>query len=208
MRLSQRLCVVLLAGALSVSVAAAAPGEKGQRAPGAGKAAVAAPAILSKLDLTPDQQTRIRAAAATLKSERQKAQALSTSEEKRQAMRTAAMNYQTTLKSVLTAEQQEQLKGMAQTARQYRGSGRIGQQVATMNLSSEQKSKIQAIMARYQPEMQKLRAEQRSASDKQSLRGRMQELNEKLMQEMKAVLTPAQLQQMGPVRGARKNAGR
>jgi Spy/CpxP family protein refolding chaperone len=95
---------------------------------------------------------------------------------------------------------------MAQSAREYRGMGRMGQNLAGVNLTDEQKGKIKAIVARYEPEVQKLRTEQKNVTDKQTFRGQVQDLNRKMMQEIKAVLTPEQVQQMGQGQRPRKNA--
>jgi hypothetical protein len=207
MRVTQRLATVLLAGTMSLSLCVAASAQKGQKGqPGQKRAAAAvvAPALLSKLDLTGDQQVKIKAATATLQEERKKAQGLSTPKEKKQANQQALQAYQATLKSTLTAEQQQRLAQMMAQAREYKGMGPMGNQLVGIDLSDEQKQKIQAIGARYEPELTKLRQSVKESNDKKAVRGQMQDLNRKMMAEIKAVLTPEQQKSLAPAGRAKK----
>jgi Spy/CpxP family protein refolding chaperone len=204
MRVPQRIAAVVMAGAMSLSLAVAASAAKpakGAKAP----AAAVAPIMLEKLDLNADQKAKVKDATVSFQAEQKKAQDLSTPKEKRQALMAARQSYQTALKAVLTPEQQQKLEGMMKEAAEYKGLGRMGNNLVGMNLTSDQKEKIKTIGDKYEPELAKLRAEQKGATDKAAGRKQMQGVQSKMMDEVKAVLTPEQLSQMPKAKGKKKN---
>jgi Spy/CpxP family protein refolding chaperone len=67
-----------------------------------------------------------------------------------------------------------------------------------LNLTDDQKTKVKAIGTKYQPELMKLRQEQRTATDRRAVQQQITALNQKIMEEVKAVLTPEQIKQLPP----------
>jgi Spy/CpxP family protein refolding chaperone len=95
----------------------------------------------------------------------------------------------------------------AKAAGKHRGA-RMTAMLERLNLSAEQKARIQTIRTRHREEMRSLR--QQSSGDREALRGRIRELKTKHRAEYMAVLTPQQQQQLREeiqkARAARKNA--
>jgi hypothetical protein len=198
MRPFPRLAPILLAGALTLALSGgAALAQKGAaRGP-----AVASPVLLKRLDLNADQQAKANAAAEAYKAEQQKANALE-GKEKRQAMKAARDRYTADLNAALTPEQQKQLQAWQAEAQQY---GEVGPMLVGMTLSDEQKSKIKEINAKYDPQVQKLRADMKSASDKTALKAQISDANKQRMGEIRAILTPDQQKQLPVAKKGKKN---
>ncbi|HEU4752209.1 MAG TPA: Spy/CpxP family protein refolding chaperone, partial [Armatimonadota bacterium] len=105
------------------------------------------------------------------------------------------------VKEVLNAEQQTQLATLLAEARELRSVGPgLAAQLAGLNLTAEQKTKVKEIGAKYQPEMSKLRASLRDATDKAPIQAQLREQQTKMTDEVKAALTPEQAQKLTPVR--------
>jgi Spy/CpxP family protein refolding chaperone len=197
MRPFSRLAPILLAGALSLALSGGALAQKGAaRGP-----AVASPVLLKRLNLNADQQAKANAAADAYKAEQEKANALQ-AKEKRQALKAARDKYQADLNAALTSEQQKQLQEWQAEALQY---GEVGPVLVGMNLSDEQKGKIKEINAKYDPQVQKLRADMKSASDKTALKAQIADANKQRMGEIRALLTPDQQKQLPTARKGKKN---
>lgn len=196
MRIAQRLASVLLASALALSLAVAASAAQGAKGQHHGTHAISQ-VWLNRLNLSADQQAKIKSATDGYQVELQKTQSL-TGKEKRQATRQARTTYQNTVQAVLNPDQQKQLETMQAEARQYHDMGGVGNRLVGLNLTEEQKSKVKAICDKYQPEIQKLRASQKEATDKRAVRTQRRDLNQKMADEVKAVLTPDQQQQFQP----------
>jgi Spy/CpxP family protein refolding chaperone len=161
--------------------------------------------MLQRLNLTADQQTKLKSAGDAYRADVEKARGMTDPQQRRQAMRQARQSYETALNAALTADQQAQLKSMRDEARQYRAFGPVGTQLVGLKLTDEQKTKIKAIAAKYQPEVDKLRASQRSGSDREQLRSQSRELRRKMRDEVMAVLTPEQQKQINSEPTARAN---
>ena len=71
-------------------------------------------------------------------------------------------------------------------------------QLVGLNLTSEQQGKIKEIAARHQPEIEKLRSSLRDATDKKPVRNQIRDLQAKMLDEVKAALTPGQIAQLQP----------
>ncbi|MGV3722898.1 MAG: Spy/CpxP family protein refolding chaperone [Actinomycetota bacterium] len=192
----RRVAAGLLTAALSLSLMTASLAQRG-RGGGGGYPA----AIITRLALTDEQKAKVQAAADALKAENQAAQALTTPKEKRQAGKAARDKYAAAVKSALTPDQQTRLDAMLAEAKQFPELGPQAGQMAGLNLTDEQKAKVKEIGVRYQPELQKLRASQKDASDKQAVMAQIREQQGKMMTEIRAVLTPEQRKQLG---GGRK----
>jgi Spy/CpxP family protein refolding chaperone len=195
MQKPQRIVATVLAGALALSLSVAAFAQQGGRRGGFNGVPQA---FLTKLNLNADQQTKMKAAGDALKADMEKVNALTTPDEKKQARMKAIADYKATVDSTLTPDQQKQLQGMMEEAKEYQGLGGLGNQLVGLNLTAEQKTKVKEIAAKYQPEMQKLRDEQKAATDKTAGRQQMRELGMKIFEEVKAVLTPDQQKQFMP----------
>lgn len=190
-----RVAAGLLAGALSLSLAVAsfAQADGGGRRGGASIPV----AILKKLELTDEQKSKIQAAADALKTDNDAAQQLSTPKEKRQAGKAAREKYEAAVKAALNADQQTKLTAMLGEMQQYSDLGPLAGQMVGLNLTDEQKGKIKEIAGKYQPELRKLRASQKDATDKQAVMAQIREQQQKMMGEVRAVLTPEQREQLG-----------
>jgi Spy/CpxP family protein refolding chaperone len=190
MRLTQRLWAVAVAGALTLTLSSDALAQKGKKA---GPRGAVPQVFLNKLQLTAEQKTKIDAATAEFDKASEAAKALTTPKEKRQATKRARDTYEGAVHSALTPDQQKSLLAMQQEAAQYAGMGPIGNQMVGLNLTDDQKGKIKEIQGKYQPELEKLKAEQKGASDKKPIAAQIKDVNAKMTQEVKAVLTPDQL---------------
>src|SRR5205085_1841062 len=106
-----------------------------------------------------------------------------------------------------THDQRVQLEALRTESRQYQDLGPAGTRLAGLDLSEEQKSKIGEILAKYAPDVQDLRASLKTASDKQAVFGQLRDLQEKMLAEVKAVLTaPQQLRLQPPAQPAAQPA--
>lgn len=194
-----RVAAGLLAGTLSLSLATAAFAQAGG---GRGRGPVIPPAILNKLELSDEQKSKVQAAGDALKMDNEAAQKLSTPQEKRQATRAAREKYLAAVKSALNPDQQARLTAMLEEVKQYSELGPMAGQFVGLNLTEDQKGKVNEIAGKYQPELQKLRASQRDAADKQAVMAQIRERQQKMMAEIRQVLTPEQRKQLG---GGRRN---
>lgn len=189
MRLPQRLGAILGAGILSLTLATAAFAQ--QRA----AVAPAPPAIVARLGLNADQEGRVKAAGDALQAELKRIMTLSTAAEKRAARKDAGEKYQAALKEVLTPDQQKKLDEMLAESRQFRGMGAAGPRMVGLGLTEEQKTKIKGITDKYAPEIDKLRASLKDATDKKAVTDQRKEVEAKMVAEIRDVLTPDQQKQ-------------
>jgi Spy/CpxP family protein refolding chaperone len=199
MRVSLRLAAIALAGALSLSVLTAASAQRrnggfgGRRRGGV----VLSQAWLDHLNLSADQQAKVKAATETYRADLEKARGLS-GDERRQASQQARTTYQSALNAALNADQQKQLQAMRDEARELRDLGPMANQLVVLNLTDDQKSKIKAILSKHEPEIEKLRSSAQDGGDRTALRTQMRDLSQKMRDEVKAVLTADQQKQLGP----------
>lgn len=195
MHIPSRVAAGLLTAALSLSLMTASLAQQGRG--GGGYPA----AIITKLQLTDEQKAKVQAATEVLKTENAAAQQLTTPKEKRQAGKAARDKYEAAVKGALTPDQQTRLDAMLAEAKQFPELGTQAGQMVGLNLTDEQKAKVKEIGGKYQPELQKLRASQKDATDKQAVMAQIREQQGKMMAEIREVLTPEQRKQLG---GGRK----
>ncbi len=193
MRIAQRIGAILIAGALSLSLAGAAVAQGGRGA----RAQTIPQTWLNRLNLNDEQKAKVKTATDAYRAELQTASSL-TGQERRQASRKARETYESAVNGTLNAEQSKQLNAFKEEAKQYEGMGQAANAMVGLNLTDEQKTKVKAIGAKYQPELMKLRQEQRSATDRQAIQQQITAANQKMMEEIKAVLTPDQIKQLPP----------
>jgi Spy/CpxP family protein refolding chaperone len=199
MRRSLRLAAVLMTGALMLSPAVIASAATGAKSSHQGHGvAVISQAWYSRLNLTPDQQTKVQAANDTYRADMEKARSLTAPDQKKEAARQAHRAYRDAIQAVLTPDQQNQLQSMMAEAREYHNLGPVGVQLVGLNLTSEQQAKIKEIAARHQPDVEKLQSSLKEAADKKPIHEQIRDLQGKMLDEVKAVLTPEQVAQLQP----------
>lgn len=174
---------------LGLCMPASAQGQRGRRG-----AQTIAPAILARLNLTSEQQTKIRAAEDAFRARIQEL-ANATPQERRQGQQEARRTYLSAVQAALTDEQKKKLDELQAQVQEYQrmGLGQMSAALAGIELSADQKTKLKEIGAKYQPEFQALRA---PGGDRQATMQKQRELNQKVTQEVRAILTEEQLKQL------------
>lgn len=188
-----RIAALLLAGVLTLGLAAGASAQaQGQRR--GGQQQIVLPALwLTRLSPNADQQAKLKAAEDAYKAEAEKIMALATPQEKRAATMAARKTYEDAVKAALNEEQNKKLDVLRADAREFQAMGPAGMQIAAVGLTPEQKTKVKEIVAKYQPELEKARA---GATDAAAGREATREISMKMMQEVRAILTPEQLKSL------------
>jgi Spy/CpxP family protein refolding chaperone len=200
-RIYQRLAAILLASSMTLLLSLAASGVQSPRDRSATRAPAAIPqAWLARLNLTADQQLKLQAAGDAYRTDIQKAQSLTSAGERTTAARQARKTYRDAVVAALTPEQQQKLRTMRAEARDYHDLGAMANQLVILNLTDEQKGKIKGIADQYRPKLRELRASLRDASDRKAIRRQMRDLRLKMVDEVKAVLTPEQAAQLQTAR--------
>ena len=197
-----RVITLFLSGALLAGAAwAQAPtgGQKGERARGPER-------MFRGLNLTEDQKAKVQA---LFQSERTQVQAVRSNtalseEQKKQQVRELRRNDHQQLLSILTPEQQAQMKQMRQHAGR-RGAFNAGRRFQALNLTAEQKSQLQPVFQATRQQMQALRAD--TSLTQEQKREKMKEIRQNQMAQMKSILTPEQQQQLQQRRGRHMHRG-
>jgi len=192
MRMPHRIGATLAVAALSLSLCSAVFAQKGQRR---GGMAISPVLLASKLSLTEEQKTKLQSANDAFQAETARIRGLATPKERREANKANRETYQTALQGVLNADQKKQFEALTLEARDYQAYGQMGGRLVGLSLSDEQKGKIKEIAAKYQPDVQKLRDEQKTATDKKAITAQVRELNAKMSDEVKVVLNADQQKQ-------------
>lgn len=185
-----------------------------------------------KMDLKPEQRQQLEAARHDLTAAREKASAGDPrSDAAREALREAGRQYRDRVSKILTPEQQKQLEaarprlegpgfgrpgggpGFGPPGAGGPGAGRFGERLrratAELQLSPDQKQRIDAVIASHEKEIEQLRSHAPQGSDPSRFREQMAPLREKLRQEVDQVLTADQRQKLkeqmqpGPGSGGR-----
>jgi len=194
MHVPNRVAASLLAGSLMLSLAVASFAQAQARRP----TGMMPTAIVSKLSLTDEQKAKVKAANDAFQAESDEAAKLTTPKEKRAASRAAREKYESAFKAALTPDQQKQLDALLNEAKEYKDFGpMLGSQMAVAGLTAEQKAKVKEVTAKYLPELDKLRAAQKEATDKQALQAQIREQQQKMVAEVRAFLTPEQQKAFG-----------
>lgn len=201
MRGSLRLAGLLASALLALSLTTAGFAQRAQR-----RVPLLPAAWAKKLSLTADQQAKVKDADTAYQADRQSALALSTPKEQRAAQRTAREKADGVLRGILTDDQKKQLDGLQASAKEYRDLGGIGNSLAVLDLTADQKTRIHDIATKYQPDLAKLRADLKGSADKQALQAQIREQEDKRTAEVRAVLTPEQQQQIQPPARRKKKA--
>lgn len=206
----KRTAAALCAGVLILSLGVVANAQQQQGGRGRRGQQVTLPeAWALRLKLNADQSAKLKAAGESYQAAAQGARTLQDAD-RRAAMQKAGEDYKAAVAGALNDEQKKQLEAMRAEAMEYRGLGGLATQLVAMDLTAEQKTKVKDIGAKYQAEGTKLREEARaSMADRQVTGQKMREMNAKLFEEVKAVLTPEQqknLRQPGPRRPNANNA--
>jgi len=194
MHVPSRVAASLLAGSLMLSLAVASFAQAPARRP----TGMMPSAIVTKLNLTDEQKAKVKAANDAYQSESDEAAKLTTPKEKRAASRAAREKYEAAFKAALNPDQQKQLDALLTEAKEYKDFGpMLGSQIAAAGLTAEQKAKVKEITAKYLPELDKLRASQKEATDKAAVQAQIREQQQKMAAEVREILTPEQQKAFG-----------
>lgn len=194
MHVPSRVAATLLAASLTLALAAASFAQAPARRP----TGMMPTAIVTKLNLTEEQKAKVKAANDTYQSESDEAAKLTTPKEKRAAGRAAREKYEAAVKAALNPDQQKQLDALLAEAKEYKDFGpMLGSQMAAAGLTAEQKAKVKEITAKYLPELDKLRAAQKEATDKAAVQAQIREQQQKMAAEVREILTPEQQKAFG-----------
>lgn len=171
----------------------------GRRGPGMGPMAG-----LRNLNLSPDQKTKVDA---LMQQQHQQMQALHdntslTPDQRRQQAQDLRKNALAQLNSILTPEQQQQLKQMRGRARGFGRGFEMGRMAGRLNLTPEQKAQLQPIFEQHRSQLQALR--DNTSLTPEQRRTQMEQLRKDMQTQINAVLTPEQQQQMQQFRQHRR----
>lgn len=192
-----RLTTLLVATLLSLGLVTGAVAQKGKKAGSKG----IPQAWLVKLNLNADQQGKVKSASDTLAADLAAAKALSTPKEKRQASKAANDKFTGTVSATLNEDQKKLLATMRAEAAEFQAMGPAADRMVGLNLSDEQKTKIKAVAAKYDPELDKLRAEQKGATDKKAVQSQIRDVNQKMVGEISQILNDEQRKQFSATGG-------
>jgi Spy/CpxP family protein refolding chaperone len=150
-----------------------------------------------QLNLTDQQKTQIQG---FTQAGRQQAQSIQqdtslTPEQKRDKFRQLRAATRQQVLSVLTPEQQEQMK---QLRSQYAGMGRGRGPLAQLNLTDDQRAKIQPILQSSRQQAQAVRND--STLTPEQKKAKMRDIRQDAMTQMNSLLTPEQQQQWQQMR--------
>ena len=170
--------------------------------------------MIKELGLNADQATKVRAMNATLGENMRSLKNSEMSEEDRKTkMKALREGYKTELATVLTPEQQKQLKEMREEdraerkqdmdpakmeARATERADRLTEEMTVeLGLSADQQAKVETINGTYAASMAKL---QQAGLDEAARKERMKAMRQDRDKELKAVLTPEQFSTMMELR--------
>lgn len=203
--MKRSILAALLALAIALPLAAqdqpASQGNQGQMPSAWGRGAYrahrrnAAMAALRRLNLSPEQKQQLQP---MFQQHRQQVQAIRndsslTPEQKKEKIAQLRQDFQTQVNSVLTADQQAQLK-------QFRE--RRKPAFAKLNLSEDQKAKIKPLFD--QQHQQVMAVRQDSSLTPQQKRDKIREIRQSTMAQLNSILTPEQQQQWEQMRQQRR----
>jgi len=185
--------VIALALAIAAGGAAAAQGHPGH----GGGPGMMGDKMAKELNLTADQQTKLKQ---LMEADRAKMKALHqdqslTAEQKKQQSQALRETMKNDMNSVLTPEQQQKLASMHE---RHGAGGPMGmakehdRMASRLNLTADQKTKMQSIMESNHQQMKAIEADQSlSQQDKQA---KIKQLHESMQSQVNAILTPDQQQ--------------
>jgi Spy/CpxP family protein refolding chaperone len=142
---------------------------------------------IDQLNLTDAQKTQLKS---LRDQQHQQLQALRqdqslTPDQRRAQAQTIHQQFQSQIHGMLTPEQQAQLKQMR---------GRRGGPMARLNLTDDQRAKLQPLMQQQREQVQAIRND--SSLTQQQKQEKIQALRQSMMSQMQGILTPEQQQQM------------
>jgi Spy/CpxP family protein refolding chaperone len=162
------------------------------------------------LNLTDDQKARLTP---IVQNEAEQARAIRqdtslTPEQRRAKMKELRQSTRTQIEPILTAEQKEKMDTFARRGKAMRGSKGMGTDTGRhmdrlsqkLNLTDEQKSKLQPLFEEHRKQMQSLR--QDTSLTPEQKRAKLKELRQANHQQMMSVLTPEQQQKLEQMRAS------
>lgn len=177
--------VIAIAIAVAAGGAAAAQGH-----PGHGAGHGMGDKMAKELNLTADQQAKLKQ---LMDADRAKMKAIHqdqslTKEQKKQQTQALRETMKKDMDSILTPEQQQKLASLHE-ARKKTGEDRLA---SKLNLTAEQKAKMQSIMQTAHEQTKAIRDDQ--SLSKQDKQAKIQQLHESMKSQVNAILTPDQQQ--------------
>lgn len=179
--------LLLLGSALAQNPPAASAGDNqattapraGMRGPGMGR-------MLDRLNLTDDQKSQLKS---LRDQQHQQMQALRqdqslTAEQRQAKARELHQQFQSQMKSILTPEQQAQMQQMR---------SRRGGPMAGLNLTDDQRAKLQPIMEQQRQQIDAVRKD--TSLTQQQKQEKVRGIHQNTMSQMQGLLTPEQQQQ-------------
>ena len=154
--------------------------------------------MASRLNLTDDQKARLKSITEARKAEMETVDKTAlTGDQRRAKMKEIQEKYHEQIKSVLTPEQQKQMKSYKfkakdRKAADNRGNGK--EQLESLNLSPDQKDRMAKMRENYKAQFQAIK-DNNSLTEEQR-KEQMKALKLKQHQEMKSILTKEQAQKM------------
>jgi hypothetical protein len=176
-----------LAIAVALFAASAASAQRGRALMGP-----LPPPILSKLNLSSEQQAKIKVATDAYLADLKRAAGIKNPQSQNEAAKRSEGAYQVALKDALNADQQKQLQTMLEEARDF---GPLWLPLASLDLTPDQKGKIREVVGKHQPEIEKLDSMRKRGADNSAIDAQVEEQYKKMLEEVKATLTPDQLKQ-------------
>ena len=147
------------------------------------------PLVVKELAITDGQQgnilTAINQYAAARKGVKDKAE-----------LQTVRQEFQASLKTILTEDQQLALEDLRLDAADYIGLPGLSLQLASLKLTDEQSAKIKTTLAKYGAELKALSEQVKASGDKKAVAPRLKELTKQRQDEVLAVLTDEQKAQL------------
>jgi Spy/CpxP family protein refolding chaperone len=162
---------------------------------------------LEALNLTSEQKSKLQA---LQEEQRSKMQALRgntslTEDQKKQQMRELRQSNHQQMLSILTPEQQAQMKELHAKHEGRREGFKAGRGFQALNLSEQQKAQMKPIFESSRQQMQALKAD--TSLTPEQKREKMKEIRQNQMSQVKSILTPEQQQQLQQMRGRRGHRG-
>lgn len=204
------LLTLFLAAGMSAQTADQSAPPAVARGPHAGKRGV--DRMAQQLNLTDQQKTQMQS---LFQAQRQQAQSIRqdtslTAQQKQDKLKQLRESTHQQMQGVLTPEQQQKFQQLRSEhegmGKDHMGRGGMGPgggmgAMARLNLTPDQKSKIQPIMQSSRQQVQAVRAD--SSLTPEQKQAKVREIHQNAMSQAKAVLTPEQQQQLQEMRKGR-----
>ena len=196
--LTGMLAIVLFAGAAQAQDTSHHKGQKGHKNHRS--------MMMGKMNLSEDQKTRLKSINEARKNEIQALDKTALTADQRKAkMKELHEKYQGQVKSILTPEQQNQMKSFKEKGKGRKGFDKRGEgrgKMESLNLSDDQKSRMAKMRESYKGQFEAIK-DNKSLTDEQR-KEQMKALKQKQHEEMKSILTKEQAEKIQSSKKPRK----